>query len=159
MAYIGWLIAVLVLGTLVYPFLQLIPSKQQQRQIAFRQAAIQKGIHIQIRHPELPAEIANEYSALVHCAAYFKPAKTTLSNTYIALRSNTDNEWFWLNDRRPPAAIMAKMLILYKELPAFCLSVEQTPDGSTVFLRDGLPLDQITNVEDALNKLNALISQ
>lgn len=159
MAYIGWLIAAVVLGMLVYPFLQLIPNKQQQRQVAFRQAAIQKGIHIQIRHPELPATLANEYSPLVHCAAYFKPAKTSLTNTYIALRSNTDNEWFWLNDRRPPAAIMAKMLIAYKELPAFCLAVEQNPDGSTLFLQDGLPLDQIAKVDDALNKLNVLISQ
>jgi hypothetical protein len=159
MAYIGWLIAIIVLGTLVYPFLQLIPNKLQKRQVAFRQLAIHKGIHIQIRHPELPAAIANEYSALAKCAAYSKPAKATLDNTYIALRSNNGKEWFWLHDRRPPAQTMRKMLELYQQLPEYCLAVEQNADGSTLFLQDGLETDKITEVEHALNKLNALISQ
>ncbi len=159
MAYISWIIAAVVLGMLVYPFLQLIPNKQQKRQVAFRQAAIQKGIHIQIRHPELPAAVAVEYPALVHSAAYFKPAKSKLLNNHIAIRSNNDHEWFWLNDRRPPAEIMSKMLPLYQKMPEACLAIEQNPDGSTMFLQDALELDQISIIEDALNKLNVLISQ
>lgn len=159
MDYIGWLIAAIVLGMLTYPFLQLIPDKRQKRQVAFRQAAMQKGINIQIRHPDLPPALASQYPALLQCAAYYKPEKSLLTNNYIAVRSNNNNDWFWLNERRPHADTLLKMLALYQELPAFCLAIEQNATGSTLFLQDAMEPGQIDAVEDALNKLNALISQ
>lgn len=159
MAYIGWIIAIIVIGMMAYPILQIIPNDQQKRQVAFRQAAMQRGLHIQIRHPELPPALTDEYSSVTRCAAYFKPAQTTLASLYTALRSNNDNEWFWLNDRRPPAETLSRMLVLYKELPGYCLAVEQNAAGTTLFLIDSLPVDRIDELENALDKLNMLISQ
>jgi hypothetical protein len=144
---------------MAYPILQIVPSAQQKRQIAFRQAALAKGINIQIRQPELPAVLADQYPDIRHCAAYFKPAKSVLEKNYIALRSNTDKQWFWLNDQRPPAALMPKMLAMYAEVPEFCLALEQNAAGSTLFLLDSLELEKTALLDETLNKLNTLISQ
>ena len=157
MAYIGWIIALLVLGMLAYPILQIIPSEGQKRQIAFRQAAMRKGINIQIRHPEMPAELATQYPDMNRCAAYFKPCDSTLTQAFVAVRSNTDKEWFWINDRRPPAAMMTRMLPAYQEVPDFCLAIEQSQAGTTLFLLDSLPVEQIEALENTLGRLNSII--
>jgi hypothetical protein len=159
MAYLGWIIGAIVLGMMTFPVLQFVPSKNQKRQMAFRQAALRKGINIQMRHPDLPKALASEYPELERCTAYFKPQPSTLNANYVAVRSNNGEEWFWINERRPPAAMMAKMLHLYAELPRFCEAIEQNSSGSTVFLHDHIELNMIVPLENTLNKLNVLISQ
>lgn len=158
MAYIGWIIALLVLGMLAYPILQIIPSEGQKRQVAFRQAAMRKNIRIQIRHPEMAEGLASQYPDLNRCAAYFKPCESPLNQAFVAVRSNTDQEWFWINDRRPPAAMMNRMLQAYREVPDFCLAIEQSQAGSTLFLLDSLPLEKVDAVEKALDRLNSTIA-
>ena len=159
MAYLGWIIGAIVIGMMAFPILQFIPNEKQKRQMAFRQAALRKGINIQMRHPELPKALALEYEGLAQCTAYFKPQQSSLNANYVAVRSNNSEEWFWINERRPPAAMMAKMLHLYAELPHFCEAIEQNASGSTVFLHDYIEPEMVELLENTLNKLNVLISQ
>lgn len=158
MAYIGWIIALLVLGMLAYPILQIIPSEGQKRQVAFRQAAMHKGLLVQIRQPEIPAELASQYPAINHCAGYFKPCSSNLRQTIVALRSNNDREWFWINNRRPPAAIMARLLALYADAPDFCHAIEQSAAGTTLFLIDTQEPAQLEPLEALIDQLNRAIT-
>lgn len=149
-----WISAILVIGTMAYPFLQILPSKNQQLQIAFRQEAKKMGLHIHMRPPVLAPELQNEYSHLNGSIAYSKSCLSTLNQSYIAVRSNTANEWFWLNHQRPPAVLMNKCLLSYANLPAFCLAVEQNALGSTIFMYDALETSYLPLLEQALNQLN-----
>ena len=159
MAYVGWVIALLVLGMLAYPILQLVPSEGQKRQVAFRQAALRKGINIQIRQPEMPPELASQYPDMHRCAAYFKPCNSSLNQAFVAVRSNNDREWFWINDRRPPASMMARLLPAYESVPGFCQAIEQSQAGTALFLIDNLPLEQVDILENTLTQLNRVISE
>lgn len=159
MTYISWIIALVVMGMVLAPILHIIPTRQQKNQTAFRQAALGRGLLIEVRQPKLPPALASQYGNIGRCVGYGKHAHNTLNNSYIALKSNNDRQWFWLNDQRPPAAMMGKMLAVYQDLPDFCLAVEQGPTGTTLFLVDNLGLDRLDLLEATLDKLNTLISQ
>lgn len=159
MGYIEWIIATVVLGMLVYPVLQMVPSEKQKRQIALRQAAMAKGIRVQIRHPKLIQTQFNEHPEILRSVAYHLPVKETcLKKYFTAVRSAKDSEgWFWINGIRPPAATMLEMLPIYNTMPSYCLAIEQSPHGSTLFFLDTLQSCDVDEILTSLEKLNTLI--
>jgi len=151
-----WIIAIvlLVAGSIVYPLLQIIPSKKQKQQMVFRQAAQKRGLKIQMRHPTLPHALINEYSHLSQTVGYSKMCEAKLHQSFVALKSNTPNEWFWINNQRPPANLIKPLLNSFEALPRFCFAVEQNGLGSTVFIKDALDIESLDELDKALTTLN-----
>lgn len=161
--YIGWIIALVVLGMLAYPILQLVPSKRQRLQVQLRQLATQKGIRIQISQPQIPAALAGQYDDLRFCVAYLLPLPPQqhcrLQQSYLALRShNEENGWFWPNQQRPEARLMEAMLEAYRQLPGSCQAVSQGSAGSAIYWRENGDAKTISELHQQLQALNQLIS-
>jgi hypothetical protein len=156
--YLGWLLLIVVLGLITYPIVLLVPSKQQKQLMTLRQAAIGRGLRIQIRPPKLPDALQSQYPDLPRTAAYLLPEPhSRLTTRYLAVRSNQPDEWFWLDKNRPPAALMQAMLDLYKTLPDYCLAVEQGNQGSALFVRERFGEQELDKLCQLLTKLNQML--
>lgn len=157
---IEWIIAFIAFSLLVYPIMQMIPSEKEKRQVALRQAAMAKGLRIEVRHPKLIQTQINDYPNIMRCVGYGLPLKaTSLDRKYTAIRCESDPEgWFWLEGIRPLAAHMHNMLPLYRQAPAYCLAIEQGLRGSSIFFIDSGKNCNIDEIYDFLEQLNLLIS-
>lgn len=157
--YVGWIIAAICLGMVVWPILHIIPSKTQKRQIAFRQAAIKKGIQVQIRTPELPRQLASQQDQLTMSVAYHLPAiHCQLTSTYTAIRShNNKQEWLWL--KRQPNSGLQDYINAYAKLPEYILAVEQSASGTTLFWREKGDIIIVDTIFEYLTTLNLLITK
>lgn len=147
---------VLIGGMMAWPIVLLKPTSAQKQRIALRQQVSQLGITLQMRPVQLPDSLQQQYSSLGHCVGYSRPlASSLLDSRYIALRSQQrNNDWFWINQKRPPAVLMQAMLDYYATLPDYCLAVEQSSSGSTLFaLESRIVPGQLPALLDGLNQI------
>jgi len=156
MEHIELIIAVMVFAMLVYPIMQMIPSEKQKRQVALRQAAMAKEIRVQVRYPRLTQSYINDHPEFLRTVAYFlQVKKTRLDKKFTAIKSDSDPEgWFWLDGIRPHPSVMLEMLPIYRNLPDYCLAVEQGPHGSAVFFADTHQDANADEIYNSLAKLN-----
>lgn len=156
-AYLGWIIAAIGIGMVVWPILHIIPSKTQKRQIALRQAAFAKGIHVQIRSPELPKQLRSQQDPLTKSIAYHLSAsQSQLTSSFTAIRShNNRQEWLWLKEQ--PSARLPSFIKAYAELPEYILAVEQNASGTAIFWRENGDISRIDDIFNYLKKLNEII--
>lgn len=157
----NWLLLlfiILLIGMFTYPLIMLVPTPREKVRIALRQAAMSKGIKIEVRRPVLPEKLKNPYDHLGKAVGYGLPAQNyLLKQKHTALRNPDTDEWFWLDGCRPPAHIMQTLLDIYSQLPDYCLAVEQSRDGSMIFLVENFSTEQLDAIHTSLTKLNDAI--
>lgn len=145
----------LIIGMMAWPIVMLKPNSRQKAQIAQRAEISKLGIRFRVTPPKLPDNQRQEYAALARSMGFHLDiANSVLSSNYTAVRSQYNGEWFWTNQKRPPAALMQTLLDHYKQLPDTVLAVEQGPSGSTVFaLESKMQTEQLLALLTPLNRL------
>lgn len=140
-----WIVIALVLIAAVGPVFYLMPSKASRRQAAFRTAARQAGLVVEVGSvPKLDADAAERVSAggaprdaRIDCAVYRLPLARRLVQAprWMLLRSGRENRflagWTTLN---PPIGVPVERAAYWREvagivdaLPGGCVAVEAGP--------------------------------
>jgi hypothetical protein len=148
------ILILLVIGMMAWPLLLLKPSKAEQQRAERRLKLIEQGIKIQVTPPQLPAILQREYNKLLLSIGFSQViANSLLQERYLAIRNPHSKEWFWPEQKRPPAALLENLLHCYKSLPDWCLAVEQGPVNSTIFaLESQIDPSTIKSLLHALNQ-------
>lgn len=159
----NWLLVlfiIILIGMSTYPIMMLAPTKRDKERILLRKAVMAAGIGIEVRNPYplLPEKLQNQYDRLKQTVGYsLSCPRSVLNQNYIAVRSNQPNEWFWINGKRPPTELMQTMLDHYRQLPDYCLAVEQGQHASVIFTRENFSVEKLDSLLETLTKLNKLI--
>lgn len=160
MSFLVWIIAAVCIGMIAYPLMQIVPSGQQKQQIALRQYAMTKGLKVQIKKPDLPKEMQQQIDALMRCVSYFKAAdNNALSSTYLAVRTQYHDDWYWLDGRRPEAEVLANILEYFQSIPDFIPAIELSRAGSSLYWAEQGSNDDIDEIVHILSNLNSKLSK
>lgn len=151
------IIVVLAFGMMAWPLLLIKPSKQQQASSALRLALIEQGLKVHPQPPKIPEQIIRQYADLLSAIGFSKAiAQSQLKERYLAIRNPNNNEWFWPDNKRPPAFLLESLLHCYQALPAWCQAVEQGPVSSMIYAKES-QVDKEA-LEPLLDQLNNCIS-
>lgn len=150
-----WAIAIIliVVGMMAWPLLLLKPSKAQKVAAEHRLKLIQQGIKVIPSSPKLPEQIIRQYADILLSIGFAKPiAQSVLKERYLALRNPNTQQWFWPEQKRPPAQYLEALLSCYESLPNWCMAVEQGPVNSTIYAREiQIDSEQLPVLLDQLN--------
>lgn len=143
----------LCFGMALFPILKLVPSQRQKQMMKIRQSALQQGFKIDVRTPEIDSALKSEYD-LTGQVVYRLPSEEMNTQYILALRSNNNEEWFWVNDKRPNPALMESLTDLYSQLPEKIIAVEHSQAGSGVCFDERGDPEQLKLLTEILTKLN-----
>ncbi|MCK5881686.1 MAG: hypothetical protein KAG18_07400 [Sinobacterium sp.] len=146
-------LTLLCFGMALFPLLKLVPNHRQKEMMKIRQAALAQGFNVDIRTPEIDSALKSQYD-LTGQVVYRLQAEDINTRYVLALRSNNTGEWFWVNDKRPPAAVMEKLTLIYQDLPKKIIAVEHSQAGTGVCFDERGEPAQLTPLKATLNKLN-----
>jgi hypothetical protein len=146
-------LSALCFGMVLFPILKLVPNQRQKERLKLRQAALQRGFKIDVRTPDIDNALKSQYN-LVGQVVYRITSESMETPYVLALRSNNNGEWFWVNNKNPNAALMEKLQTIYEQLPEKIIAVEHSQAGSGVCFDEMGDIEQLQTLETVLNKLN-----
>ena len=155
--WLGIGIALLCIGMAAWPIMQLIPSERQKEIIAIRQLAMRLGFKVEIKQPDLPKALEQQFIFSGKALYLIAQKQKQLNHTpLLALRSKHSGEWFWL-ENNPPARLIEPLQKAYQKLPDSIFAVEHQSYGTGVYFNergDEAALEQLKQTIIQINKVS-----